>query len=327
MKPRSRCLWAMLLWFGLASVAQAQTYPDTAGISTIRIWPGTAPGSENAPQQENYFLYYKNTYRAFWHIAVPTLTAFYAAKPNGTSILILPGGGYRAVYFDDPPVTAARWLNTLGVDAYVLKYRLPDEGHTQGYNVPLEDAERSMRLIRSGVLSEHAGHKVDASRIGVMGFSAGGHLDLVLAIYHDKKVYEPIDPADALSARPDFMILAYAALELPPPNAGGRMPEKMELYQRYMTEGHIDGSLPPAFIIHGDMDDEVPYRFSVRLADELESAGVPVELHIFHGVGHAFSLVSKSEAGAWPGLCATWLRARGYLAISPGSPGGGTGSD
>lgn len=320
MKSHSRNLWAALSWIGLASVAQAQTYPDTAGVSTIRIWPGTAPGSDNAPKQEGYFLYYKQTYHAFLHIAVPTLTAFYAAKPNGTSILILPGGSYRALDFDDPPVTAARWLNTLGADAYVLKYRLPDEGHTQGYSVPLEDAERSMRLIRSGLLSEHAGHKVDASRIGVMGFSAGGHLGLVLAIYRDSKVYEPVDAADALSARPDFMILAYAALQMPPPNAASREPEKVKLYEHYMTEDHIDASLPPAFIIHGDADDEVPYRFSVRLADALTSAGVPAELHVFHGAPHAFSLNSQGEERVWPDLCAAWLRSRGFLPVPPANP-------
>ena len=320
MKLLMRNIWAVVLWIGLAAVAYAQSYPDTAGISTIRLWPGIAPGSENAPQQENYFLYDKQTYRAFWHISVPTLTAFYAAKFNGTSVLILPAGAYRAVYFDNPPVTAARWLNTLGVDAYVLKYRLPDEGHAQGYNVPLEDAQRALRLIRSGILSAHAGHTVDASRIGVMGFSAGGHLGVVLAIYHDTKVYDPIDDADALSARPDFMILGYPALEMPPAKMeGGPEAQKYKMYQRYYTDDRIDASMPPAFIMHGDADDEVPYTVSTRLADSLKDAGVPAELHIFHGAGHGFGLHDPGEAGTWTDLCAAWLRGRGLLSV-PATP-------
>lgn len=305
---------ASLLWLGLALGAPAQNYPDTLQVSQVHLWPGTAPGSENMAKPEGYFLYNNQQYRAFAHIAVPTLTAFYAVKPNGTSILILPAGGYRAVYFDDPPVNAAHWLNTLGVDAYVLKYRLPDEGHAQGYNVPLEDAERAMRLIRSGLMSEHAGHRVDPARIGAMGFSAGGHLAVVLAIYHDTKLYDPVDDADALSARPDFLILGYPALEMPPPQAAiGPDAQKFKMYQHYLTEGHVDAAMPPAFIMHGDADDEVPYIYSQRLADALTNAGVPTELHIFRGAPHGFGLHDPGEQGQWTMLCETWMRGRGLL--------------
>jgi acetyl esterase/lipase len=297
----------------LLSAAQAETYPDTAKVTAIRIWPGVAPGSEQAPAQENFSRYGSEGHRRFWNISTPVLSAFYAAKPNGTAVMVIPGGGYGAVYVD-ASVEIAHWLNTLGIDAFVLKYRLPNEGHQHGFSVPLQDAQRALRLIRSGVLSEHAGHKVDPARVGVIGFSAGGNLAAVLGTYYDTKVYQPSDDADALSARPDFMILGYAML----PRAwevdlAYERRQTDELLKTYEVGRMVSARTPPAFLFAGDADDQVRYTQSERLARDLENAGVPAEIHIFAGAGHGFGLHGKGPEGVWPDLCATWLRARGVI--------------
>lgn len=313
-----RVLFTLLITMALLATcaARAGQFSATSGVSNFRLWPGVAPGSENAPKEIKYSVYGNQGHRVFWSISTPAVAAFYAARPNGTAVLIIPGGGYRQLFVDAPPVDAAHWLNTLGVDAFVLMHRLPEEGHKRGYNVAVQDVQRAMRLIRSGRLSEGTGHRIDPARIGVMGFSAGGHLAAVLATYYDEKVYDPIDAADAVSARPDFMILGYAALGMPHTMLEAEMPNYYRMYQKFYVMNHIVPSTPPAFIFHGDKDSDVPFRISLKLADALKDAGVPVELHVFPGAGHGFGMTGKGPEGAWSDLCAAWMRARGFLPAS-----------
>lgn len=286
-----------------------QPFPETAKLSNIALWPGTAPGSENVAGPENYSVG-KSGGRLFWNVSRPMMTAFYAAKPNGAAVLVIPGGGYRVLYFDFA-AKFARWLNTQGIDAFVLKHRLPDEGHRAAYSVPLQDAQRAMRLIRSSTLINHA---IDPARIGVFGLSAGGNLAGVLATYHDRKVYEPIDDMDTVSARPDFMILAYAVLPRPyEVQDNDRRPNATRLYRSFPVGMANTTTMPPAFIMHGDRDEDVPYTESKRLALKLQDAGVPAELHIFPGAGHGFGVEGKGEERVWPELCAKWLRARAII--------------
>ena len=311
----TRVLFAFCLGLSLLahSAAHSQQYPATARIANLRLWPGVAPGSENGPKEIKYSVYGNQGHRVFWSIATPLVAGFYAANPNGAAMLIIPGGGYQSLYVDAPPIDVAHWLNTLGVDAFVLMHRLPEEGHIRGYNVPLQDAQRAMRLIRSGSFLEGSGHRLDPARIGVMGFSAGGHLAAVLGTYHDEKVYEPVDAADAVSARPDFMILGYPALAMPPTLTASVMPNYYRMYQKFYINDRITSSSPPTFVFHGEKDSDVPYLVSVRLTDALRSAGAPVELHVFPGAGHGFGLNGKGPEAAWPDLCAAWMRARGIL--------------
>lgn len=306
----TRCMTPFLALV-VAVVSAAAQPSDTASTTTISIWGGTAPGSENAQRAQNFDIYNSQGDRFFWNIAHPVLAAFYAVKPNGAAVLIIPGGGYSVVYAD-AMAPVARWFNGLGIDAFVLTYRLPDEGHAAGYSVPLQDAQRSLRLIRSGAFSH--GHTTDRSRIGVIGFSAGGNLAAVLGLYHASKVYEPRDPADSLSARPDFMILAYPVLPEPGEVQDNPWRSNMvRLYRTYQLRGDALAGAPPAFLMHGDADRDVPYTQSVRFARVLEAQGVPVELRVFHGVGHSFALGAKGEAKSWPDLCAAWLRARAII--------------
>lgn len=293
--------------------ARARSYPDTASISNIGLWPGEAPGSENASATENYAVYDREGHRAFWNIRHPMMTAFYAAKPTGTAVLVIPGGGYKALYFDDPPVAAARWLNTLGIDAFVLKHRLPNEGHKRGYDVPLQDAQRAMRIIRSGKLS--GGHTIDPARIGVMGFSAGGHLAAMLGTFHDASVYDAIDAIDALSARPDFMVLGYPPIPSPHDDLGTA--DIAKLFKRYDIRERIGAATPAAFVFAGDNDRLVPYSNSVDFAEAMKRAGAPVELHIFPGAGHSIGFNGLGPEAAWRDLCVAWMRARGLLPATP----------
>jgi len=290
----------------------AAVHAETAKYARAPLWPGTAPGSEDVTGPEAYNVG-KNGGRLYWHISHPMLSAYFAAKPTGAAVLVIPGGGYKALYFDFA-ATFAYWFNSQGIDAFVLKHRLPDDPHRAAYAVPLQDAQRAMRLIRSGMFDKSAGHAIDPKRIGVFGLSAGGHLAAVLATYHDTKVYEPIDNADALSARPDFMVLAYPVLPARADEINNDLrPAMTQLYARFLAGAKDPSSLPPAFLMHGDKDTDVPYTDTTRFAEKLQRAGVPVEVHIFPGAKHAFGVDGKGEERVWPELCAAWLRVRGIV--------------
>ncbi len=301
----------MIRWLVLlAALCVVPAYAaDTAASRTLLIWGGAGPGSEGLTKAENFQVYNDKGERRFWNITRPILAAYYAEKPNGAAVLMLPGGGYGVVN-SDSIVPVARWFASIGVDAFILSYRLPDDGHKAGDSVPLQDAQRALRLIRAGAFARD--RAIDPARIGVMGFSAGGNLAAVLSLYHNAKVYEPRDHADQVSARPDFMILAYPVLPKPdevPDNP--RQPNISRLYHRYpVTDG--DG-LPPTFLMHGENDNDVPASQSHRFARVLQTHDVPVELHVFAGTGHSFKLDAPGEAHAWPGLLADWLKKRAIV--------------
>jgi acetyl esterase/lipase len=295
--------------------ASPDTAPQTSKVEMISLWPGVAPGSGGAPSQEE--LYASDRGRVVMAVAHPDLWAFYAAKPNGAAIMVIPGGGYRMIYIDYFGFEIARWLNTLGIDAFVLKYRLPNEGHEHGPDVPVQDAQRALRLIRANAIAKAAGHMIDPARIGVMGFSSGGNLAAILGTYIDKKVYEPVDEADALSSRPNFMVLVYAYIPRPDEFALHSADKVTQLLVSYPIESRVTDQTPPAFVIAGDRDNDVPYAHSERIERALHRVGVPVELHIFHGAPHAFGLHGNGREKVWPALCAAWLERQGVIPLAP----------
>lgn len=276
--------------------------PTTTKVEDIALWPGTPPGSEGVSIQEAVEESNVNPSRAVSGVTKPIVQLFGAAKPKGVAVLVMPGGGYRTIVWDKEGVEVARWLNTLGVDAYVLKYRLPGEGHTNGRVVPFQDAQRAMRVIRA--------RQPDA-KVGALGFSAGGHLTGILGTTYTQKFYPAKDKTDELSARPDFLVPIYA------PTGGGDAPaaadERVQAFVGYSILAGINADTPPTFIVQGAADDRVPPRNAEQMFAALQKAGVKSEMHIFPGAVHGFALRGAGPEKEWPNLFAVWAQKIGLF--------------
>lgn len=287
----------------------------------IMIWPGDAPGSEGLNLKEKVDerspdpTQYHN--RIISGVDHPTITPFIPENPNGTAVLICPGGGYTIMAFDKEGIEIAQWLNGLGVTAFVLKYRLPAEGHKDRKDVPLQDVQRAMRTIRY----EAEKWDIDPDKIGVMGFSAGGHLASSLGVLYDKKVYSPIDKIDDTNARPDFMILDYPVISMKTgiTHEGsrtkllGKSPSD-ELIEEYSTNLHIDHNTPPTFLVLAHDDKAVIPQNSLLFYEGLLNSGVNASLHIFQHGGHGFGIRgAKGPVFKWTELCEAWLRTNSYI--------------
>lgn len=275
----------------------------TASIAAdLPLWPGTAPGSENAPQTEVITMDATGA-RAISHIARPSLTPFYAAHPNGTAIVVSPGSGFRAEAFDREGVAVAHWLNTLGIDAYVLKYRLPSEGHSNGEDVVVQDIQRAIRLVRA-----EAGHPT--RRVGAMGFSAGGNITAIAAVYHAAKVYAPVDAADRLSARPDFFAVIYGVVPRPGELASLPLPPDSPTFRylaKYPFEPAVTPGMPPCFVVHGDSDTHAGAEHGQRIAEAVTRTGGLCEFHLVAGADHGFGLTTPDGNQPWTSQFAAWF--------------------
>jgi acetyl esterase/lipase len=303
----------------------AQAYGSDANVTAgplvledcgeILLWPGVAPGSTDADMSEKIIERSGDPSRPdriYVQITHPALIVHHPQKANGVAVIIAPGGGYRRVVVDKEGSDTAAWLNALGITAFVLKYRLPDEGHENGQDVPLQDAQRAVRVVRF-----HAsGWGLDPGKIGFIGYSAGGHLAASVASYHSLKVHDPVDAVDDMSARPDFLILGYApAGYAEHPRAEDERPSKRDLLLRkYAIGPAIDAGHPPTFLFHADDDSSVDPMSSARIYSALKKAGVGGELHIFKSGGHGFGIrYATGPVSRWPELCAAWLRQIGII--------------
>src|SRR5215212_4159492 len=270
-----------------------------AEFTTIRLWENGAPGTPPTKPQYEPELYVK----------LPS------APSTGTSVIILPGGGYGALAMTYEGLDVADWFGSFGVTAFVLKYRMQGTGHM--HPVPMMDGQRAIRTVRA-----RAGEwKIDPSRVGVLGFSAGGHLASTLGTHFDKGNAKSADPIERVSSRPDFMILCYPVISLTAPTAHrgsiknllGETPDP-KLLQNLSNETQVTSQTPPTFIFQTSEDNGVPAENAVAFYLALHQAGVPAEMHIFqngpHGVGLAKDLPGTKE---WPKLCHNWLEVRGLL--------------
>ncbi len=288
----------------------------------IRIWPETAPGSEGLTFAEEVIERSREPEamndRAVVKVIVPTLTVYQPAQPNGAGLLIAPGGGYQRVVIDKEGAELAPWLGTLGITAFVLRYRLPGDGHATGPDTPLQDVQRAIRLIRANA----AAWGLDPERIGAMGFSAGGHVASSLAVKYGQPVYRPLDAVDETNARPDFLILGYPVIsmrrEITHPGSCQRLlgespaPEQVDAYSNELL---ITGDTPATFLMHAGDDASVPVENSIRFYLGLKKAGVPAELHIFKEGGHGYSIrfAKGKTTENWALLCGQWLRSIGAI--------------
>jgi acetyl esterase/lipase len=247
----------------------------------------------------------------------PSLIVFRPKQANGTALLMVPGGGYAWVVMDKEGYEAAERFANAGVTFFVLAHRLPGDGWAAGADTPLQDAQRALRLIRAHA----ADYAIKSGRIGVIGFSAGGHVAGLLSLKFDKSVYDPIDAADRVSARPDFSILMYpvATMATPYAHVGSRQhalgdhPNDAQV-SAYSLERNVRADAPPLLLIHAIDDRSVPVENSLQLFAAYRAMEVPVEVHLFEEGGHGFGLrfaIGKPVA-LWPDLVLSWMRRKGY---------------
>ena len=244
----------------------------------------------------------------------PTIEVYLPSKKNanGQAVVIFPGGGYRILAYDWEGIDIAKFLNSKGIAGIVVKYRLPSSvSQTHKENVPLIDAQRAIRLVRSKAEE----FNIDPNKIGAMGFSAGGHLASTLGTHFDEKVYTAIDEADKLSARPDFLTLCYPVITFNQSsthkgsqnNLLGNNP-KPETVDRFSNEKHVTSNTPPTFLLHATDDKAVPVENSLAFYKALVNHNVPAALHIFPSGGHGFALgLADVHLRTWPALLFGWM--------------------
>jgi acetyl esterase/lipase len=283
------------------------------GDEVIDLWAGGAPGGERVTVKEEVIERLPDgplRDRYVQHVTRPTMTIF---KPtvafNGITLLIVPGGGYVRVVIDKEGVEAAEWFTERGFAAAVLRYRLPADGWSNGADAPVHDAMRAVRLLRA-----HPIRKSNAPRIGVIGFSAGGHLSARL-LTEPGLSYAKRDEADDLPARPDFGVLMYPVIVTTGPIAHAGSAQQLlhagvgtADIERYSPHLNVGAQTPPTMLVHAADDAGVPVENSLMMYDALRKARVRSELHVFDSGGHGFGLrgVAGRDVAAWPTLVQNW---------------------
>ena len=282
---------------------------------TIKLWPNNAPGTPI-----NKGLAYKEFHDdRFWtyNVTEASIDVYLPAKDknSGTAIIICPGGGYGFLAMGHEGKDVAKWLNDNGITGIVLKYRLPNDTIMENKSIgPLQDAQEAMRLTRRNAKVWN----INPNKIGIMGFSAGGHLASTLPTQYNEKVYN----SDTTSARPDFSILIYPVISMKTgithggsrTNLLGNSPNS-ELINKFSNETQVNASTPPAFLVHAIDDGLVPCENSIDYAMALRKNNIPVELHLYQQGGHGFglALASKNTEHYWPDACIAWLKSNGFL--------------
>ena len=280
--------------------------------NVLKIWPDGIPGSII---NINYFeksMVTNERVSRYEKVTDPSITVFLPAveKATGAAVLICPGGGYGVLSFDHEGFAIARWLNDNGIAGIILKYRLPSDLIMKDKSVgPLQDAQEAMRIIRR----KASEWKIDPRKIGVIGFSAGGHLASTLSTHYAEKVYEI---KDTTSARPDFSLLIYPVISFDSSfthsgsrkNLIGDNPSD-EAVKHFSNELLITDNTPPAFLVHSADDKVVPVKNSIVYFEGLVKNNIPAELHVFQKGGHGYGLaINNGTQSAWPDLCLNWLK-------------------
>jgi acetyl esterase/lipase len=232
------------------------------------------------------------------NVSVPTFSVFKPKQPNGAAVMICPGGGYSILAWDLEGTEVAEWLNGIGVTAIVVKYRVPRRKNRAKHDAPLQDVQRALGLVRHNAKA----WGIDPARIGILGFSAGGHLSATAMTNYQKRAYKPVDDADKASCRPDFGVLVYPAYLV-----------DKETKTKLVPEVPIDKNTPPAIFIHAG-NDGVPADGSVQMWLTMRRAGVHSELHVFPHGGHGYGLRPTTDPVThWPRLAEGWMKRMGYL--------------
>jgi acetyl esterase/lipase len=280
-------------FFAMATFAQ-----PGGGPKPELLWPAGAPGAQGAEDVDK-----------------PTLTPYLmpAGRGTGTAVIVCPGGGYQNLSMDKEGSQVAQFLNSIGVSAFVLKYRLGPKYH---HPIELGDAQRAIRTVRA----KAAEYRIVPDRVGIMGFSAGGHLASTAGTHFDAVNASADDPIDRVSSRPDFLILCYPVISFSnyvhqgsKRNLIGDNPDP-KLVESMSNETQVTPQTPPTFLFHTNGDTGVPPENSMLFYMALRKAGVPAEIHIYERGPHGVGLAPTDQAlSTWPSRLADWLRVRGLL--------------
>jgi acetyl esterase/lipase len=290
---RKPCAVLVLTLVLLVSNAASANPPET-----ILLWPGGAPGALGTTEADKPSLY---VYR-------PTGTH------SSTAVVVVPGGSYESLMLDHEGAQAAHWLNDRGVTAFVLHYRIAPR---YSYPAPIQDGQRAIRYVRS-----HAEeYEVRPDRVGIWGFSAGGHLAASVATHFSPGKAEAVDPVDRASDRPDFAVLAYGVLSMEPDithpisrrNLLGPNPD-LTLVEQFSNEKQVTRDTPPCFLFHTGNDSVVPVENTIRFYIALQRIGIPTELHIFEQGNHGAGLGQNNpQLRRWPDLLQGWMELHGWI--------------
>jgi acetyl esterase/lipase len=299
--------------------AQTTTWQPSPGHTQVPIWPGTPPDAQPLPRAElaapvSDHLVAGRTWTYISNVTRPTMTVYSPKGKNmGAAVVVFPGGGYRILAIDLEGTEVCDWLTAKGITCVLLKYRVPGvefypksspyqmSGPYPQSPIALEDAQRAVGLVRFHAAEWH----IDPHKIGVLGFSAGGHMVAAISNHFDRRLYPAVDAADRVSCRPDFAVALYPGHLSVADNSIALKPD---------IRSHITAQTPPTFLLQNEDDhvDRVEDALSYYVG--LKKAGVPVELHSYAQGGHAFGLRrTKFPATAWPELVETWLKAIGMI--------------
>jgi acetyl esterase/lipase len=304
---KSASMVSLVAAIGVAWPLIAADHPQV-----IDLWPGKVPdesggiGPERvrmSPKLDRKQVEVTEPTQLITGVTNPTITIHRPPreKDTGTTVLICPGGGYWDLYWQLEGEEVAAWLNSIGVTGIILKYRVPrraDETKGEPARRPLEDAQRAVSLVRSKAKE----WGIDPQRIGIVGFSAGGHLAIATATSYEKRTYEPVDDIDKISCRPDFAIPVYSGYL--------KAKDKDELAAGLF----IPTNTPPVFLVHGGDDIISPPEHSVLMYLALKRASVPAELHVYASTAHDFGVRTNDRPySTWTDACARWLQDQGLL--------------
>ena len=290
-----KILLAFMTMCGIAAASTPQ--------SPMPLWPKGVPGGKQDLGPEKDTSTAKDNLvggRAVirtGNVTEPTLT-FYPAEGGGEApvVIVFPGGGYRILALDLEGTEICEWLNSIGVSAALVKYRVPGPANRERYAEPLQDAQRAVGIVRAHAAEWH----INPRKVGVLGFSAGGHLSAMVSGHYEKRTYEAQDSADEISCRPDFAILIYPAYL----TAGPKLDE-------LAPEVKVTADTPPTFLVQTE-DDPVHVENSLVYYRALKDVKVPAEMHIFSTGGHGYGMRPDpaKPVTEWPKLAEAWLRAR-----------------
>ena len=288
----------------------------------VPLWPGVPPGGKgialalkvtDTPGPDGYHV------RAISQIQTPGFFVYRPAKPNGLGLLVIPGGGYASEGGDRGGREIAQHFALQGITCFVLRYRLPGEGWADRSAVPLQDAQRAMRLIRSRAAS----YRIDPARLAAIGFSAGGHLCAALAVRHAMNVYPWVDAVDAFSAKPVVAGLMYPVITMGEGAHAGSVEHLLgsspsaDAITDWSLDKQVAADAAPSFICLA-ADDEIvpPFQNGITMFGALRAVNIPAELHVFEVGGHGFSLhwAQGKPCGAWPVLFTAWAATHGFKA-------------